>query len=359
MEDSPAKINPGQHPHPPSGNVAASSGDDARLVEELRAAGLLREGDFQVIPLSGGVSSEIRLFRQGAAAFVVKRALERLRVADEWICDPARSRSELDYLREVGAILPGVVPRVLHANPTAHFFVMEYLGEGWLNWKAELMAGRIAGEWSRIAGEALGRIHRETGSIPRLRETFDTGGLFFALRIEPYLLTAGRRNPALQDYFFAEAARLQKTSLALVHGDFSPKNILIHPGEGRMVLLDCEVAWYGDPAFDVAFLLSHLFLKALWRPETARAALGAAASFLEAYDSARGTSWDADDARRAARLLLLLLVARIDGKSPVEYLVGATEKQKRLRAFAATHLARSGQTPGELASCWLDAITLP
>ena len=60
----------------------------------------------------------------------------------------------------------------------------------------------------------------------------------------------------------AEAERLVTCRSVLVHGDFSPKNLLV--SGDRLVIIDCEVAWYGDPAFDLAFLLNHLCLKALY-----------------------------------------------------------------------------------------------
>src|SRR5262249_35175669 len=153
---------------------------------------------------------------------------------------------------------------------------------------------------------------------------------FDQLRIEPYLLTTGRRHPQLEDLFRAEAQRLGATRECLVHGDFSPKNILI--GVDRLVVLDCEAAWYGDPAFDICFMLTHLFLKALLHAGAADS-LQLIRTFRQEYIRVAGRTTLED---RVPRLLLMLLLARVDGKSPVEYL---EEPQRAfVRDFVCAHL---------------------
>lgn len=320
------------------------------ILEELTAAGVLREGPTEIVALSGGVSSEIWVVRQGERSVVVKQALERLRVAGEWWCDPARNENERHYLDEAARIVPGLTPRVLHAG--TGYFVMEHLGEGWENWKARLLAGDVEVAWGTRAGQALARMHHGSRGNARLREKFATGALFHDLRIHPYFLTAAEKNPRLAPHFLAEAERLKGASVALVHGDFSPKNLLLHPATERIVLLDCEVAWYGDPAFDVAFLLSHLFLKGLNRPESSAGYAAVARAFLDAYRA------DVPDSTAdAAPLLLLLLVARVDGKSPVEYLVGKSPEHRLIREFAAHHLAQRTRSLADLSRLWPDAIS--
>src|SRR5690606_24626353 len=115
------------------------------------------------------------------------------------------------------------------------------------------------------------------------------------------------------------------TRLALVHGDVSPKNILIGPN--GPVFLDAECAWYGDPAFDLAFCLNHLLLKCLWTPRAATDFLASFEALAAAYRS--GVVWEPPEAleRRTARLLPGLLLGRIDGKSPVEYLTADRDKE--------------------------------
>src|SRR5205823_1327535 len=143
----------------------------------------------------------------------------------------------------------------------------------------------------------------------------DTTESFHQLRTSPYLLRTAQRHPALAPLFEEEALRLESTRECLVHGDFSPKNILLSPD--RLLILDSEAAWYGDPAFDIAFFLNHLCLKALYH---APRDTGLRALFDAAVDAYFVTEGSATIDRRSARLLLMLLLARIDGKSPVEYI---------------------------------------
>jgi aminoglycoside phosphotransferase (APT) family kinase protein len=218
----------------------------------------------------------------------------------------------------VGNFLPGAVPRVLYADDARGFFCMDWIGDGWTNWKQEMLAGRADPRIAAGAGRVLGEIHRKTWGREDLRSEFETTENFFALRLEPYLIATARRTPALEGEFEREVARIRAERQCLVHGDFSPKNMLCR--DGRVVILDCEVAWFGDPAFDVAFLVNHLFLKALSRPEHAGAFLDLATEFLAAYESALDPEQAAPVIAAAAHLLPMLLLARVDGKSPVEYL---------------------------------------
>jgi len=335
---------------PPAGEFASQA------IASLHAAGVLSGSVPAVTPLGGGVSCEILLIEEGTRQMVVKRALEKLRVKAEWLADPGRNRSEQDYLRYAGVVVPGSVPRILHADPEANFFAMEYFGAGWSNWKSELLAGRIEPAAAIAAGHTLAAIHRASWGDEALRRRFATTANFFKLRLEPYLLTAGARNPPLEAYFQAEAARLADTSLALVHGDFSPKNILVSEDSARIVVLDCEVAWFGDPAFDLAFFLNHLLLKALHSPARKERHLGLGRVFLGSYRSELGAHWSDELERRVCRLTLLLLLARLDGKSPVEYLENQPEKHQILRDFVARELPATVAGFEGLAARWNVAL---
>src|ERR1051325_7837601 len=190
-------------------------------------------GSPKITPLSGGVSSEIFLVEENSQAFVVKRALPKLKVKDDWFADPIRNQIEQEYLQYVGRFLPGNVPKIIFSEPEACLFGMEYLGGGFLNWNSMWLTGQANPEHARMAGRILGTIHKQSWNDASIR--FAPVQNFFALRIEPYLLTTGSRHPRLRKYFEVESQRLSRVQLALVHGDFSPKNILIH--ENRMVLV--------------------------------------------------------------------------------------------------------------------------
>ena len=182
------------------------------------------------------------------------------------------------------------------------------------------------------AARLLATIHRVSWGDALAKQQFATKDNFNALRVHPYLITTGERNPPLQPYFETEAKRLLATNIALVHGDYSPKNIMIR--DERLVLLDHEVAWFGDPAFDLAFLLNHLFLKSLILPNGTDCLQLTRIVWREYFDLL-GNDREATLGTRVSRLLLMLMLARIDGKSPVEYLVGKETERQLVRRFVS------------------------
>ena len=294
------------------------------LLPRLQAAGLIDGADIRVTPLTGGVSSDIVLVESGSRRLVVKAALEKLKVKDDWFVDVSRNRVEQSFFEYVAPIMPTAVPRIMGGGDG--WFAMEYLGDELQNWKSLLLAGNVDPETARLAGKVLGRMHAASWADPAARERFDTLPNFQALRIDPYLLTTAARVPEAAAALRAEAARLAETKLALVHGDYSPKNLLV--GSGRLIVLDAECAWFGDPAFDAAFLLTHLHLKALLHPQ----AIQLVPVFWSAYTSACGHDLE----RNTVRLLLCLLLARAHGKSPAEYL--SAEQRDLVTRFVLSHL---------------------
>jgi len=326
------------------------------FLAELRRDGLVHRADARITALPGGVSSDICLVEEGSRRFVVKRALPKLRVRDDWFAGISRNATERDFIDCVGGILPGAVPRLLPTRSSSGYFAMEYLGAGYENWKTQLLRGQIDSEPAVASGALLGRLQRLTRDCGNLRRRFDTMPMFCALRLEPYLRTTGQRHPALRHWFEDEADRLATAREVLVHGDFSPKNILV--SATRIVLLDCEAACYGDAAFDPAFLLNHLFLKALGNRSDATmlaTAIDRAWKSFLAHASGDGAAGkDAVLERRVTRLLLLLMLARVDGKSPVEYLL--PPQQEVVRTFVAAQLATDPHTLDRLCHLWFEAI---
>ncbi len=322
------------------------------LLQRLRERGLVKLIQPQITPLAGGVSSEILLIEEDKRRFVLKRALAKLKVKDDWFADVSRNSHEQAFMRYVGRFLPDAVPRVLENDPEHGFFLMEYLGQVDTNWKTLLLKGQADPQHAVTAARIMGQVHKHSWNDPAAKEQFDTTENFTQLRIEPYLLTTGQRHPKLKKLFDTEAQRLAETRLCLVHGDFSPKNILIH--RFRMVLLDCEVAWFGDPAFDLAFLFNHFMLKALLHHDKPQPLLALATKFWETYRPYPPT--DADGLlRRTLRLLLMLMLARVDGKSPVEYL--AEDHQKQIvRDFVYEQLPKPPAELGQFIEAWEQAI---
>ncbi len=322
------------------------------LIVQLRSAGLIGSDDVRLSPLTGGVSSDIWLVESAVGRCVVKSALARLRVRDEWFADVSRNGVEQAYLSYAAGVVPGAVPRVLAAEPASGWFAMEYLGDGFSNWKQSLLQGDASLLPAQRAGDVLGRLHRASWGDPVARAQFATLGNFHALRIEPYLLTTARRVPAATAFLTTEAERLAGTSLALVHGDYSPKNLLV--SADRVVVLDAEVAWFGDPAFDLAFILNHLLLKSLLHHRQPEPLLELVPTFWSAYGAALGANADAELERRFVRLLLCLMLARVHGKSPVEYL--AAKPQEFVTRFVLEHLANPPSTLPDLVRAWRTAL---
>jgi aminoglycoside phosphotransferase (APT) family kinase protein len=327
------------------------------LLPNLRAAGLIAADEQpEVVPLKGGVSSDISLVRARDRRFVVKRALAKLKVKDDWFADPNRTRYEQAWFDYVARFAPTAVPRLLHR--AGDWFAMEYLDAGFVLWKDELLAGRTVKAHAAAAGSLLGSVHRVSWQEPEAKMTFATGANFHDLRIAPYLVTAGQRLPQWREHFEAEADRLGRTELALVHGDYSPKNLVV--GEGRLVVLDAEVAWFGDPVFDVAFLLTHLHLKALFhasRTAVRREVLALVPAFWRGYGAALESRATVELEARTVRLLQLLLLARVHGKSPVEYLT--PPQQALVTRHVGACLARPAATVAGFTAAWETAMATP
>ncbi len=306
----------------------------AELVAALRRMGILKADEQACLrPLTGGVSSDIFVVEAGERRFCVKRALPRLKVAALWEAPVERNAAEAAWMRAVARWLPRAVPRILGEDRKAGLFAMDYLApEDHRVWKTELLAGRAEPYFAAAVGRDLAIIHAQSAADPGIPGEFANDGTFEAIRIEPYLRATGRAHPQLASRFDDLARTTLSTKRALVHGDVSPKNIL--RGPLGPVFLDAECAWFGDPAFDLAFCLNHLLLKGA-REGADRTLYGAAFSALAQAYLAR-VDWESVDGleARAAALLPALFLARIDGKSPVEYLTLESERAAVRRAAA-------------------------
>jgi aminoglycoside phosphotransferase (APT) family kinase protein len=302
--------------------------------------------------LAGGVSSDIYRVDVGQATFCVKRALPKLKVAADWRVPVSRNRYEIAWMRVATGIVPGAAPRVLAEDAEAGAFAMEWLPpERYPVWKEQLARGILDPAVAANIGDVLGRIHAGTADRQDIAARFPTGDLFHAIRLEPYLLATGRAHPALAARLTDLARITAAHQRVLVHGDFSPKNLLIGP-DGPVVL-DAECAWFGDPAFDLSFVLNHLLLKGVWKRHWRGGYLHLFERLVGSYRAHVGWEpWQALDARTAA-LLPGLLLGRIDGKSPVEYLSSGAD-QDAVRTFARQHLTEPVASVLDIADHWRD-----
>jgi len=306
-------------------------------------------------PLTGGVSSDIWRVDLPDGPICVKRALAKLKVEADWQVPVERNKYEISWLETVAAIAPSAAPRLLGRCDDDGLFAMEFLDPTVFPlWKAELMDGRADPCFAASVGATLGRIHAATADDASVAARFDSAGIFHAIRLEPYLEATARRHPDLADSLRRLVAVTADTRRVLVHGDVSPKNILV--GDRGPVFLDAECATFSDPAFDIAFCLNHLLLKCLYRPADSAAYLSCFTALSDAYLPV--VDWEDRAAlqRRVAHLLPGLLLARVDGKSPVEYLEDSRQ-HTCVRGFARTLLDTPVPSLGILRDRWADAIT--
>jgi aminoglycoside phosphotransferase (APT) family kinase protein len=298
----------------------------------VRMAIVSADQPISLLPLTGGVSSDVYRVDLPAGAVCIKRALPKLKVAAEWRAPIERNRWEVEWMRVAGAIVPSAVPAILGDDRETGSFAMTFLPpDDYPVWKTLLQAGRVDLPSAAAVGDTLGRIHAATADRPELALRFPTDAIFHAIRLEPYLIATGRAHADLTHRFDELVATTESTKRVLVHGDFSPKNLLIGPA--GPVILDAECAWYGDPAFDLAFVLNHLLLKGAWRPQWRTDYLGAFDALVRAY--LVRVVWEPVAAceARAAALLPGLMLARIDGKSPAEYLTDDAQRNE-VRTFS-------------------------
>ncbi|HEY0207767.1 aminoglycoside phosphotransferase family protein [Acerihabitans sp.] len=311
------------------------SAEHQAIQEVLQNMGLLHAGNtWHATALTGGVSSNILKITVGNRQFCLKQALPTLKVAKEWHAPLERIFAEIDWMKTVARIEPHVVPKILGVDNRHLCFVMEYLpAEHYRNWKSQLLNGEIDVGFAERMGGILNNIHKQTAKNNELARMFAYDENFFSLRLDPYLGEIARHCPEHSASILSILHRTQTTKIALVHGDVSPKNILRGP-QGP-VILDAECAWYGDPAFDLAFCLNHFLLKSVIAKKSIdkQRLLASFQALSEKYIA--DIDWEpaADLNLRAATLLPCLLLARVDGKSPAEYIQGRDADRVRQASF--------------------------
>jgi Ser/Thr protein kinase RdoA (MazF antagonist) len=227
---------------------------------------------------------------------------------------------------------------------------MQYLDpDHYRVWKQELHAGHADPQTAHAMGQVLSKIHSHAAKNSHLASEFPTDNIFFEIRLAPYLLATAERHPQLAHALEALVLQTQNNAKTLVHGDVSPKNILLGP-QGP-VLLDAECATWSDPAFDLAFCLNHLLLKCLWTPASTADFLHCFKALTTSYLSSVDWEPPSDLEARAARLLPGLLLARVDGKSPVEY-VTQEHQREQVRRVASALLIKPANHLQEIAQAW-------
>jgi len=300
--------------------------------------------------LTGGVSSDIWRIDLPTGPVCVKRALAKLRVAADWQAPVERNRYEARWMQRANAAAPGAAPELLGIDEASGTLAMQFLPpDRYALWKTQLRDGDANPGFAAQVAKNLARIHAATAADATVAADFPTDRIFYDIRLEPYLVATARAHPDLAPQLNALVTATQGNKRALVHGDVSPKNIL-HGPDGP-VFLDAECAWWGDPAFDLAFCLNHLLLKCLWTPRATAGFLACFDTFAAAYRG--GVAWEppVELEARAAHLLPGLFLARVDGKSPVEYITTEPDKD-RVRRIARALLTHPVDALDDVRQAW-------
>jgi 5-methylthioribose kinase len=311
-----------------------------QVAQYLKDVGVMPRGaSARVARLAGGVSSAVFRVEWSTTAVVVKQALPQLQVSDEWLSRVERSATEARAAKVLERLLPvGSILAPIYVDERRSLFVMPSALPGAETWKALLMRGELSTITAGKVGELLGQLHGRSRLEPALAQEFADRQDFVALRVDPYLRVTAERRPRLAPAVGKHTERMMSVRACLVHGDYSPKNFLVEPDRPEAVtLLDHEVCHWGDPAFDIAFCLTHLHLKACAFPERSGELLDLAHIFWTAYRATAGPSDPVGLERDMVGLLGCLLAARVDGKSPAEYLT-THELRERVRSLAESIL---------------------
>jgi aminoglycoside phosphotransferase (APT) family kinase protein len=328
----------------------------SELLDYLRSTRRIGPGESpKFATLHGGVSNRTVLVeRPTGESWVLKQALPKLRVDVDWFSDPARIHREALGLRYLPNLAPpGSITPLVFEDRQLHLLAMAAVPHPHVNFKTELLSGQVNPDHILQFAQILASIHRESAKRgEQLIALFDDRSVFESLRIEPYYRYTAQQLPESARFFERLIADTYSRRFTIVHGDYSPKNILIH--NDRLILLDHEVIHFGDPAFDLGFSLAHLFSKAHHLPMH-RAEFGNAIRlYWQTYcTDVRDAPWSTGLEEYAVRHSLACTLARVAGRSKLEYLT--PEQRLRQRNIILELLSAPPQTIGQLLARFLAA----
>ena len=289
-------------------------------------------GDCTITYCGGGVSGTVAFVTADGRDMIVKQALAKLKVKEEWLCDPNRMHIEMKSNEIYHRLAPEYTPAVYFYDHENFIFGREAAPTQCVMWKQNLMDGLLNFVVSEKVIRAMLIVHNECARDKQVAKVFADKGIFYELRISPYIEFTVSKYPHLAEFAKPIIKELMESAITLVHGDYSPKNIMV---DGQKIyVMDFEVAHYGHPSFDLAFLSNHLVLKSVHNRPFGTAYLAMLRSMLNIYFGEMDYM-DKDKLETSfIELLALLMHARIDGKSPVEYLVGIEDKKELVRQMA-------------------------
>lgn len=305
------------------------------LLHYLISKDLMKEGEsIKCEILRGGVSNKtVWLELPNGDQWVLKQALSKLRVKEEWWSEPDRIAQEALGMQHLSSLLGSArIPEFIFFDQTHHILAMTAIPHPHSNYKQQLLAGHVEPEYFRQFGQILGQLHAQASKRTELAQIFSNRTYFENLRLEPYyLFTASKVLPA-KDFLYHLSQSCREDCYTLVHGDYSPKNILIH--QGQLVLLDHEVIHYGDGTFDIGFAMSHMLSKANHLKRFKQEMIDCAHLFWQSYVTSN-PGLGKERELRAVQHSLACMLARVHGRSPLEYL---TKQEQHTQSRMVLHL---------------------
>lgn len=305
------------------------------VVEYLTSKNVIQKNDNpQVEVLTGGVSNVVIAITTANQKLVLKQALAELAVSEKWEADQRRAIVEANAIELFNKLTPNQVPKLIFLDPDRFILVLERVPVGSTVWKSDLLAGVINPDIGLKLGATLASWHNYGEKSAEAKLKFMEDSLFEQLRIDPFYRFVATKNPQIEVPIRKLINELEGDKTTVVHGDFSPKNIMVATNDD-IYILDFEVTHVGNPVFDLAFLTAHLLCKFFRTDDRLHAKLLAntAISFLKEYQTLRRIS------PSVTRHAALIALARVEGKSPVNYL--STDAQQKLQVFTKDVLASS------------------
>lgn len=289
--------------------------------------------------LTGGVSCVVLAVANAEVDLVVKQALPELKTKAKWVADQRRAIVEADAMQVYHSITPDSVPELIDLDAKEFTLTMSRLPRSCTNWKIDMLEGRIYPEMGTRLGKILAAWHNKTAVSVEIKAKFMEDSLFEQLRVAPFYRAVLDKNPDLKSVISELITEITTVKSTLVHGDFSPKNIMATQDHSPIVL-DFEVAHVGNPVFDLAFLLAHLLCKVIHAPrqEEKQQLAETAIHFLASYAEVSNLNI----AETLPHHIALIALARVEGVSPVNYLDGPAQQQ--LVALTKSALLDSGMT---------------
>ncbi len=322
------------------------------LSDPAAVSAYLKSDEVKVEAMPGGVSSDVVRVQTPEQSFVLKRALPKLRVKEDWFANTSRNIIERLCLQLISQMAPRFVPKVLFVDEANGLFAMEYV-EG-LTWKHKLLQGHVDVQVATMLGRFLATVHRLTFANSEYLTPFSDKTLFHQLRISPYFEFILDLYPEYRTYLDEVIDSMMSTSDVLVHGDFSPKNVLLRTKQNQPVVLDWEVAHAGHASFDISFMMHHLLLKAVYAKLNFASYLALVDTFYRSYFEVVGVLSESQFRAITWQTTGALLLARVDGKSPVEYL--NEQMKEQVRQIGISLLSRNAADMADVTVLYREVI---